>query len=147
MRVKISLTVVFIAIPLFLWGYSSIFLVARYEFAAGPAFRSTETYFWGLYLITVVSAMILSYIIAAVKSIAHNINNKKLIPGGSLLWITFAVGYSILTVRYTVLPPPVQGGPPPENPFILFSWVVLLTLNLVVALMLLFFNSRAKFWR
>lgn len=139
MRVKISLTVVFIAIPLFLWGYSSIFLVARYEFAAGPAFRSTETYFWGLYLITVVSAVILSYIIAAVKSIAHNINNKKLIPGGSLLWITFAVGYSILTLRYTVLPP-VQGGPPPENPFILFSWVVLLTLNLVAALILLFFN-------
>ena len=145
LRVKICLTVVFIAIPLFLWGYSSIFLVARYEFVAGPSFRSAETYFWGLYLITVVLAMILSYIIAAVKSIAHNINNKKLILAGSLLWITFAVGYYILTLRYTVLPPPGQGGPLPENPFILFSWVGLLTLNLVTAIMLLFFNPRAKF--
>ena len=144
-RVKISLTVVFIALSLFLWGYSSIFLVARNEFAAGPAFRSTETYFWGLYLITVVSATILGYFIAAVKSIAHNTNDKKLILGGCVLWMTFAVGYFILTLRYTVLPSPIQGGPPPENPFILLSWVVLLTLNLVTALMVLFYNSRAKF--
>ena len=91
--------------------------------------------------------MILSCIIAAVKSIAHNINSKKLIQGGSLLWITFALGYYILTLRYTALPLPVQGGPPPENPFILFSWVILLTLDMIISLMLLFFNSSAKFGR
>lgn len=147
LRVKTILTVVFIAIPLFLLGYSSIFLVARYEFVAGPSFRSTETYFLGIYLITVVSAMILNYIIATVKSIAHNINSKKLITGGSLLWITFALGYYILTLRYTALPPPVQGGLPPENPFILFSWVVLLTLDMITSLMLLFFKSKSKLER
>lgn len=146
MNGKSVLILIFVSIPLFLWGFYT-FLIATTEFLAGPYFRDMGTYFWGLYLLIALSAMIVIYVIATAKSFVSNSSNRVLSIGAISLWTTGIIGLIVFAAHYTSPAIPPQGGPLPENLFILISWVILLTFNLVIALVLLLYKSKSKLRR
>ncbi|MCL4446990.1 MAG: hypothetical protein M0Z77_11565 [Thermoplasmatales archaeon] len=143
-RAKLTTVMVFLAIILFAWGWT-IVLTARAEFLAGLYFRNTMgTLYWSIYLSIAVSAMLISYTIVAIRSLRRDQRDFKLIPGTISLWITWLLGAFISSLPYHMPSVPVNGSPLPEPGFVVISWAVLVTLNLLISLVLLLIGSNSN---
>ena len=144
MSAKLASVMVFLAISLFAWGWT-IVLTARFEFLAGPYFRNTMgTLYWGLYLVIAVAAMLISYTIAAIRNLRSDQRDSKFILGTVSLWMTWLLGAFIYSLPYHLPSFPPNSGPLPEPGFVVISWAVLVTANVIVSLALLLFGPEPK---
>ena len=137
MRAKLRMVTVFLAISLFAWGWTVV-LTARIELLSGLYFKNTMgTFYWGLYLLIAGSAMLVSYVIVAIRSSLYGSQDFKLTVGTISLWITWFLGAFNSSLTYHMPSYPPNSGPLPEPGLVVITWDVLVTLNLIISLLLL----------